>query len=87
MEIFDCSPKAKAKIQSFVDKYEGLEQIPTKEKYPWTKLAIGQAFIVGIDKAEANVRNLASVRGKELKKKFCVIKHEDLKIFEVARIE
>lgn len=86
MEIYECSPKAKIKIKSWTNSQDDLEVLPTKEKHPWTKLKIGQCFIVGIDKGEGNLRNLASERSKFLKKKFCVIKHTDKKIFEVARI-
>lgn len=87
--VVDCSPKARAKI---VESTEGLPapvEINThhRTKYPIDQLHVGQSFTVPLAEAnEASLRLTASKRGKDSKKRFCVIKHAEYACFEVARI-
>lgn len=56
-------------------------------KYPFAELQICQSFAVPFDEVgEISLRTLASTKSKDLGRKFTVIKHNDSKVFEVARV-
>lgn len=86
-EIFDCSEKAKAKIESTLD-IVGTKEGDYRAVYPLSELKIGQSFQVAIsnDLNEGSFRTNLSKRGKRLGKKFCMIKHYEFGVYEIARI-
>lgn len=86
--IYECSPKARAKIESEEDKY-GVDSALNhyRSKYPLPLLRIGEAFAVPFTEGlEASVRNSAAIYGKKTGKKFTVISHKKAAVLEVARI-
>lgn len=86
-QIVECSDKAKAKIKSY-DDTKGVEtDVYHNTKYPLRSLKIGQSFAVLYEEVtEQALRSVVSSRGAMLGKKFTLIKHESLKLYEVARI-
>ena len=87
--VVECSPQARAKIAPNQGELSLSVEINThhRSKYPIDQLQVGQSFTVPIAEAnEASLRITASKRGKDTKKKFCVIKHPGFACFEVARI-
>jgi len=90
--IYDCSPQA----QKLIDKQptasaprmvETSVNTHHRVKYPFSELAVGKSFSVALAEAnEMSLRNLSYKWGKELNKKFAVIKHKDYGCIEVARI-
>jgi hypothetical protein len=74
MEIYEASPKAihKAAFDLSQEVFE--------------KLEVGKCYIWKFeDVKESYLRNRASLVGKQLGRKFRVIKHKDSRIFEIAR--
>ena len=85
--IYDCSPQAKEKIKSFDDKI-GLEpDAKLWAKYPWGRMAIGKCFCLPFEAGkDKSLRTSAAQQKTKTGKSFIVIKHNELKIFEVARV-
>lgn len=92
--IFNCSPKAEALLADDFDKLAPRKQVDNEGrcdvKYPFAQLGVGQSFIVGIEEAanglDNRLRVAASKHGKRLGRKFTVIKHDEYKCYELARI-
>ena len=90
-QVQDCSPKAKVKIENFNLKCpkitrEVRERIVNSE-YPWNNLEVGKCFTSPAnDMLETILRNQASRFSAETNKRFVVIAHRDLQLFECARI-
>ena len=87
-QIVESSPKAKAKIRSFIDAENKpvFKNTNTLTKYPYDELLIGQSFCVGLAEVkESSLRVLTSIKNKNTGKKFVVIKHEEFNCFEIAR--
>jgi len=96
--IYHCSPKAEALLPTEFDKTAERKEVDAEEAlkarvgtvYPFARLGVGQCFIVGIteDKALDNrLRVAASKHGKRLGRKFTVIRHDEHKCYELARIQ
>lgn len=89
-EIFDCSPRAKAKIAADFDESKAAPATPNEHhrvKYPFSALDVGKSFGVPMNEVnEGSIRNAASVHSKASGKKFCIVKHPGLMLYEVARI-
>lgn len=85
--IQPCSPTAAAKISPDATDIVGTST-RSREKYPFSDLVIGTAFAVPMAEItnETSFRVTVSVRGKKLGKKFAVVKHADVNLWEVARI-
>ena len=57
------------------------------EQFPFSELNIGESFFVAIrDVNEANLRAMASKKGKQYNKRFAVIKDSEWGMLEVARV-
>lgn len=88
--ITECSPKANQKIENFDDPLWA-PYINRKGIYPHGELKIGQCFTVpfaDVNDAGAALRTHAYKRGKQLNRKFAVIKHTDeFQCYEIARIK
>lgn len=89
-EIVESSPKAKAKIAADFDESKA-EPATTNDhhrvRYPFDALNVGMSFAVPMTEInELAIRNSASVRGRLTKKKFCIVKHAQFGVYEVARI-
>lgn len=87
-QIFECSPKARAKIKVEIkDLNDTFISESGLTKYPFSQLKIGQSFTVPIEGAkESSIRLSSTGQGKKQGKKFTVIKHDELGCIEVARI-
>ena len=82
MDIFPMSDKMKAKIA------EGPKPRGKGEKYPWSKLAVGQSFPVAMnDLKYSSLVSMAHKNGKRHGKVYKVVIHEDMKSYEVALVE
>lgn len=87
LETYDCSPEAKEKIKTTEDKVGLKPKGKSWAKYPWDSMAIGKCFVLPFEAGkDKSLRTLASQQKTKLGKEFIVIKHKELKIFEVARI-
>ena len=86
-ETYECSPQAKEKVQTTEDKF-GLEaKGKSWAKYPWDSMEIGKCFVVPFEAGkDKSLRTSAAQQKSKTGKSFVVIKHKDLKIFEVARV-
>lgn len=84
-EIFECSPKAKALIVS--DGLPGSDSRHGNAKFPFKKLNVGQCFTVKFDENIKALRANISRLNKNSIEKFVLIRHDDFKCYEVARIE
>lgn len=90
-QIFECSPKAALRIRSREDRtgFTTLEAYTPgpNTKYPWPLMQIGQCFTVSMDQVrDSTLRSLACTMSKKLKKKFIFICHNELRLYEIARI-
>lgn len=90
-QVKDCSPKAKLKIENFNSKYPKVKREVRERKvnseYPWNELEIGKCFTSPAnDMLETILRNQACRFSAETNKRFIVIAHRDLQVFECARI-
>lgn len=87
-QIHECSPKAKAKIKEGDNEPAAVElHEHFNAKYPFGRLHIGQCFTVPMEGAnEMSIRFSAAAHAKKNNKKFCVIKHKEHNLIEVARI-
>lgn len=87
-EIYTSSKKALANVRTYTRPDDNAQTvIDGRTKYPFRSLAIGQSFAVFFEQVgETNIRNQAYLSSKRLNKKFIVIKHHDLELYEVARI-
>ena len=86
-DLYPCSPKARAKIETETDEFgiEGAKHHRTK--YPFQYMRIGDAFAVPYaEGSEASVRNCASSFARKTGKGFTVIRHNEAGVLEVARI-
>ena len=85
-KIVTCSEKAKAMIETTEGepvKYNAASYL----LYPLDSMKIGDAFAVPFDHVrEDSLRTVMSRKGKKKRKKFVVLKHDDMKVFEVARV-
>jgi hypothetical protein len=88
-EILPASPEAMRKIKcEIVDKGDTFKNEHHRARYPFDSLKIGECFTFKIGEfSESSVRLSAFNVGKKTAKKFTVIKHKDLDLIEVARIE
>ena len=89
-EIVESSPTAKAKIKSFIDpeNKQVFKNTSALCKYPFDELVIGQSFCVNFDDVkESSLRVNTSVKNRNTGKKFVVIKHDEFKLFEIARVK
>lgn len=78
-EIYPSSDKAKERA---------LINRNAVEKYPFSKLEVGQSFQVGFKEIlQQSLRNQASRVGRKLDRKFVVILHSEEAGYEVARIK
>lgn len=87
--IVECSQKASMKINSNPEQQVAPTYVnkSVNTKYPIDELEVGKAFLIPIaDCKESAVRVLIATRGKKDGKKFCMLKHENYGVFEVARI-
>ena len=86
--IYPASPKAKAIIPEGVQpKFDAFVNTHHRSKYKFEQLEIGASFAVPFSEGnEVSLRQLSVRYGKKLSRKFTVIKHADLNLFEVARI-
>jgi hypothetical protein len=77
-----------AKITVETDAFPLVVSEHVNAKYPWGEMKLGQSFSVPFAEIkEGNIRNQASVTTRHAGgKKFVVIKHNDLQLYEVARI-
>lgn len=84
---YQCSPQMAGRIETYED-LVGVSEDKPNAKYPWNSLGIGMCFVINAtsEVEQSTLRTLVSSKGKALKKKFSVLKHEDQQIFEVARI-
>lgn len=88
-QIVESSPAAKAKIRSYIDPENKpvFKNTNSLCKYPFDELVIGQSFCVNFDDVkESSLRVNTSMKNRNTGKKFTVIKHEEFKLFEIARI-
>lgn len=84
--IGGCSPQAREKIKSEVETDDSFPSL-LWAKYPFGQLKIGQCFAVPFEVGkEKSLRALATQQKAKTGKVFTVIKHTELKIFEVARV-
>lgn len=90
-KFFDCSPKAQARIDRANEGLPVAEKhlIDWRSKYPLECLNVGKCFLVPFVEAnEPSLRNVvARANSRNVGKRFAVIKHEEYKVFEVARIK
>lgn len=85
--IYECSPKARAKIKGYHEHEMLTVDTHHSSKYKFEMLQVGYAFAVPISEdAEGSLRILATRYGKRYNRKFTVIKHADSGVIEVARI-
>lgn len=88
--IGECSPAAKAKIESYNDPLWA-PCFNRRGIYPHGELKIGECFVVPLGEVSDNGMSLRVQtyrRGKMLNRKFAVLKHTDEhQCFEVARIK
>ena len=57
-----------------------------KENYPFDAMECGQSFVIVFGEVnESTLRNIVSTQNAGGEKKFIVVKHSDLKLYEVAR--
>jgi hypothetical protein len=81
-KIVEWSPEAHDLSQSSGSRIIG------REKYPWNKIEIGQSFTVPFDDANADsLRTYCYYQSKRLNKTFRFLKHEQFKLYEIARFE
>ena len=79
IHIVDSSPKA-------IEKAKAKALAPKKVKYPFNELEVGKSFTVPFDEGKyTSLRSLCFQKRID-KKEFELIVHEDLKLWEVARI-
>ena len=87
--IYESSPKAKDRINP-ANVGTGETSFPVGQaKYPFSMLLIGQSFVVVNKedrKQQLRLTAYAASFGRRHNKKFLVLKHVDLNLFEVARI-
>ena len=85
-QIQACSPQAKQKIKSPIDKVGVIQTEDMVGKYPCAIMRIGECFTVPMADTTRSrigvVANYYSKRGK----RFCVIKHDEHGVYELARI-
>ncbi len=89
-KLYECSPEAKEKIKVSIPEVSILDKpMPDpREIYPLSALLVGQCFTVAIVDCNYDALRVAvSKRSKKLNRKFCVLKHKELNLIEVARIE
>ena len=87
--IVDCSQKAsmKIKVEPGVVPAPAFDNDNPTTKYPFDALEVGKAFAVPFSAGrESSIRSIALQRGRRDGKKFAVITHSHLELFEVARI-
>jgi hypothetical protein len=61
--------------------------VPSNSIYPFDEMQIGQSFSVPFsDSREKSLRTQVSLAIKRTGKKFKIIKHKELALFEVARL-
>lgn len=85
--IIEASPEAKAKIEVSENAKPAFVNEHHRTKYPIDELNVGQCFVVPVAEAnEVSLRLTSYKVGKKSGKKFCVIKHKDYGLVEVARI-
>lgn len=82
IQIVESSPKAKEVIET--------KREQRAEMYPFEQLEVGKSFTVPLD--ECNWKSLRIITYKRNKKyegerEFAFIKHDDLKLAEVARLK
>lgn len=87
--ITECSPKARAKIESYDDPLWA-PYVNRRGIYPHGELKIGESFIVPLSEIKdggMSLRINTYKRGKFLNRKFAVLKHiDENQCFEIARI-
>ncbi len=87
LKIYPASPKAQEQIESSEDKIGTKPQTVGKRRFPWNQMKIGECFIERFeDNTEKKLQGCCNFQKHFSGKVFVVIKHEDLKIFEVARV-
>jgi hypothetical protein len=87
LKIYPASPAALAQIESFDDKIGTKPQTVGKRRFPWNLMKIGECFVESyLDNTEKRLLQCCAFQKRYSGKQFAVIKHEDLKLFEVARI-
>lgn len=85
--VFDSSPRAKALIDPNATADMSTALVGEATKYGIETLAIGKSIAVPYaDVQETSFRVYVSRQAKRLKRKFAVLKHAELSIYEVARI-
>lgn len=87
--VVQCSQKASMKINKTRAQPDAPAYVNTSAlvKYPIDQLEVGQAFAVKYeDSHEGSLRTIVYVRGKKDGKKFTIIRHNDIGVYEVARI-
>lgn len=62
----------------------GADKLHGRTKYPFLALEVGQCFLVPY--AGANLRSLRTARSAILFRQFVIIRHDDKRVLEVARI-
>ena len=86
-EVVESSPKAKELIKTTEDKIGVTVEVAAQTRHPFDRMHIAQSFAVPYDGSNENsLRSLASMKSKKTGKRFTVLKHDDLRVFEVARI-
>ncbi len=86
-QVYEASPQAKARIESYDDTVGVTKTEHHRKKYPFDELQIGQCFTIPNTEAkETSLRVSATNHGKKTGKKFCVIAHKEFECVEVARI-
>lgn len=85
--IFECSARAKAMIDPNAKPDQSAALAGAPSKYSLETLLIGQAIAVPYDAVkESSFRVYVTRQGNKLKRKFTVIRHDEAKVYEVARI-
>ena len=86
LRIQECSKEAKAQIESYKDSKK-VYKSKGRGIRPWSEVKIGQCFIQRFETTTETDLLASAAQQKYLRgKTFIVIKHEDRKVFEVARI-
>jgi len=87
MHILPSSERAKRKIVSYTDPIGPKFEIANQTMYPIDRLLIGFSLAVPFNEAnEKSLRVLTSIKGRKTGKRFTVLKHDDVQLYEVARI-
>lgn len=86
--IQPCSPKARERIVTQVSDKPVETELTGKTQYPFNMMQIGECFIVRFDDKAVNaIRVRVSERNRKGDKRFTVLKHDEYKCLEIARIE